>query len=118
MARQKRTSLAVEKAYARAVLLRSIDTALDLNGGLTLTAYEDKIKAVQALLDDYNIHLAELDGKLNTLQAQEKELKELSTRMLAAVAVHYGKDSNEYEQAGGTRTSEINRKPPTSSSNS
>ncbi|HRQ37711.1 MAG TPA: hypothetical protein PLD25_07335 [Chloroflexota bacterium] len=34
--------------------------------------------------------------------------------MLAGVGVAYGKDSSQYEQAGGTRTSEIMRRPSTS----
>ena len=47
-----------------------------------------------------------LDGLLNALEADEKMLNTLSEKMLAAVGVKYGKDSDEYEQAGGTRTSE------------
>ena len=31
--------------------------------------------------------------------------------MLAGVGVKYGKDSSQYEMAGGTRTSEIKRSP-------
>ena len=106
MARHKRTSPVVEKAYLRAVSLKSIDSALDLNGGMTLAAYEAEISAVRATLDLYNTKLSELDGILNGLQAQEKALNISSSRMLAAVGVAYGKDSSEYEQAGGTRTSE------------
>jgi hypothetical protein len=33
--------------------------------------------------------------------------------MLAGVSAKYGKDSNEYEKAGGTRLSEIKRSPRT-----
>lgn len=68
---------------------------------------ETEIAAAQALLEAYNVKLAEADAALNTFKAKEKELKTLNARMLAAVGVRYGKDSNEYEQAGGTRTSEI-----------
>ncbi|MBK8431745.1 MAG: hypothetical protein IPL28_10845 [Chloroflexi bacterium] len=46
---------------------------------------------------------------LNDFQAEEKGLNLLSARMLAAVGAIYGKDSNEYEQAGGKRASEIKR---------
>ena len=106
MARHKRTSPIVEKAYVRAVSLKAIEADLDLNGGMSIAAYTAKISAVQALLDAYNLKLTELDGMLNVLQAQEQELKDFSSRMLAAVAVAYGRDSSEYEQAGGTRTSE------------
>jgi len=36
----------------------------------------------------------------------EKELRDLSSLMLSGVKVKYGRDSNEYEMAGGTRLSE------------
>ena len=44
-------------------------------------------------------------------RAAEKAIRDLSERMLAGVASKYGKDSSEYEMAGGTRKSE--RKRPT-----
>ena len=72
--------------------------------------YETKKEAVKKKNDTYNTKLSEIDGLLNEVQAEEAVLDELSTRMLAAVGVKYGKDSDEYEQAGGTRTSD--RKSP------
>ena len=111
MAYKRRTSPKVEEAQLRAASLEAIDPALDLGNGLTLAAFRTEITAAQALLDAYNTKLAEADAALNTLQAKEKALKTLTSRMLAAVGVKYGKDSNEYEQAGGTRTSEIRRTP-------
>ena len=36
----------------------------------------------------------------------KKVLRGLSSQMLSAVKVKYGRDSNEYEMAGGTRLSE------------
>ena len=60
--------------------------------------------------DTYNTKLSELDSLLNEIETDEGALDELSTRMLAAVGVKYGKDSDEYEQAGGTKTSD--RKSP------
>jgi hypothetical protein len=41
----------------------------------------------------------------------EKEIRVLSERMLIAMAAKYGKDSYEYEMAGGMRKSD--RKRPT-----
>lgn len=109
MARQKKTSKVIEKAEIRADSLKSIDSALTLTGELTLAAYEAKIAEVKQALSVYNTQLSELDGYLNAFQAKERELRELSTRMLAAVRIIYGRDSSEYEQAGGTRTSEYAR---------
>lgn len=110
MARQKRTSASATFAQGRANSLASIDPNLDLANGLTLAAYQQKIADVKTQNETYNTELSKVDGLLNVLETNEKVLDDLSTRMLSAVGNKYGKDSTEYEQAGGTRTSE--RKPP------
>jgi hypothetical protein len=110
MARRKRSSDSITRADNRYAGLVSIDANLDLGNGLTLAAYKTAAADTKAALDTYNSKLSELDSLLNGLEARETALDELSVRMLAAVGVKYGKDSNEYEQAGGTRSSE--RKAP------
>ncbi|MCA9936062.1 MAG: hypothetical protein H6662_12255 [Ardenticatenaceae bacterium] len=107
MARQKRSSTILQSAQIRAAALESINSALDLGHGLTIESYRASLNELQTLLDTYNTRLSELDGILNDLKASEKRVASLSARMLAGVGVAYGKDSNEYEQAGGTRTSEV-----------
>ncbi len=109
MAYKRRTSPQIEEAQKRAINLGAIHATLDLGNQLTLAAYKDEITATQGLLVAYNVKLAEADAALNDLRTKEQTLKTLSARMLAGVGVKYGKDSNEYEQAGGTRTSEIKR---------
>ena len=109
MARLRKTSKVIVKAETRASALAGVNEALVLNGDLTLAAYEAKIAAAKAKLSLYNKAISELDALLNDFQAEEKELNQLSARMLAAVGAIYGKDSNEYEQAGGKRASEIKR---------
>lgn len=94
----------------RAASLEAIDPALDLGNGLSLAALRTDIQAAQAVLDSYNNRLAELDGIVNTLKDKEKGLELLISRLLAGIAAVYGRDSTEYEQAGGTRTSEIHRR--------
>ncbi len=110
MARQKRTSASVKFAEDRATALASIDQALDLGNGLTLADYKTKTGALKTKNDEYNTDLSTLDGKLNDIEADERKLDDLSARMLAGVGVKFGKDSSEYEKAGGLRTSE--RKAP------
>jgi hypothetical protein len=114
MARIKRTSAAADKATTRAAALSSISPALDLGNGLTLAAYNLAIADIAASntgkLALYNAALSTVDGQLNDLQAAEKALNTLGETMLTGVGVKYGKDSNEYEKAGGVRTSE--RKKP------
>ena len=61
-------------------------------------------------MDSYNTLLSTVDEKLNKLKAQEKILDNWNERILVGVAAKFGKDSSEYEQAGGVRKSE--RKKP------
>ena len=68
-----------------------------------------QINAVEDQLEAYNQELSSVDAKLNALEIAESTLDELSSRMLAATGVKFGKNSSQYEQAGGTRSSE--RKP-------
>ena len=111
MARQKRTSSIAEAAGTRASGLESIDANLDLGNGLTLGAFKSAISAVAFQLSAYNTKLSELDGLLNVLEAGEKSLADLSERMLSGVATKFGKNSDQYEKAGGTKKSEIKRGP-------
>jgi hypothetical protein len=109
MARAKRESAALDIAQGRAAKLGSGSRTLDLGRGLTLAAYRGKIETVNAALATYNGLNSEADKALNDLIAGEKELKDWSTRMLAGVGSQYGKDSSEYEKAGGVRQSERKR---------
>ncbi len=109
MTRLKSSSPASEKAQTRLASLSSIDPALDLGSGLTLAAYRAAIQDAQAKLETYNNLLSQADEALNRLRAAEADLRSLSERMLAGVAVKFGKDSNEYEMGGGVRKSEIKR---------
>jgi vacuolar-type H+-ATPase subunit I/STV1 len=106
MARRRRKSSVLEKATTRASNLRAISPTLDLGPGLTLAEYEQKIASVRAKQETYNTALATLDDLLNNLLAEEKSLDDLNTRMLAGVGARWGKNSTQYEQAGGTRTDE------------
>lgn len=107
---KKQNSEPLEKAKVRAAALRSIDAALDLGNGRTLAAYEAAANETQNNLNDYNQLLSRVDEAYNKFLASEKELADWSEAMLIGVANKYGKNSNEYEMAGGTRKSE--RKKP------
>jgi hypothetical protein len=56
--------------------------------------------------------LSDLDQFQNRLDTKEESLNTKSTRFLAAVGARYDKDSDEYEKAGGTRTSERKKTGP------
>lgn len=101
----------MDTADARLAGCKSIDPNLDLGSGQTNAAYEAKIIQVRNLLETYNASLAVTEQNNNLFIAAEKELADMNERMLDGVGFRFGKDSDEYEMAGGTRKSE--RKKPT-----
>jgi hypothetical protein len=112
MARTKRTSAISEAAKLRLAGLQSIDPLLDLGGGLTVASFKADIEDVDADFNTYNKMLSDLDQFKNRLDTKEDNLNDKSTRFLAAVGARWTKDSDEYEKAGGTRTSERKKSGP------
>ncbi|BDI17453.1 hypothetical protein ANSO36C_32550 [Nostoc cf. commune SO-36] len=51
-----------------------------------------------------------VDSSRTEIEEMEKHLSQLSEKMLMVVAIKYGKDSREYEMAGGVRSSDRIRK--------
>jgi hypothetical protein len=111
MARIKKTSRVLTKSRKRLSGLTSISPDLDLGNGLTNVTLRLKIEETELSLEKYNELLSEVDRLQNEYLKSEKELNEFSNRMFNAVAANYGKDSNEYENAGGVRKSEIKHSP-------
>ncbi len=66
--------------------------------------------AAVALIEAYNAKDLELTGIRERRDDELRQLNGLVTRFRYGIRSTYGPDSPEYEQAGGTRTS--NRKPP------
>ena len=112
MARTKRTSTVLEAARQRLAGLKSITPAPDFGSALTLAGYETDINGVSTKLDSYNEALSRLDQLQNELDTSEVALREKNRRILSAAEAHYGPDSNEYEQVGGTRRSDRKRPGP------
>ena len=106
MGRLRRSSSAIDQVAARINGLKSKDPNFDLGNGLTAAVCEQALTTTRGKLNTYNQTLATADDQLNELTASERELKDLSKRILAAVKAKYGSDSSEYELAGGTRDSE------------
>ena len=79
---------------------------MDFGKGVSLVAFNAKIKAGEDLLDEYNQKLSEADDLLNQVEQAEADCSDLSSRLLGGVKISYGPDSSEYEKAGGTRASE------------
>jgi hypothetical protein len=110
MAFQRKSSKVIADALTRLANLKAIDPDLDLGNGLTVAAFEAKINKTQASEDTYNGQLAQADAGGNDFRADEKDLRDMSSQMLSGVKVKYGRDSNEYEMAGGTRLSDRKKK--------
>lgn len=106
MALKKRTSKIFDAADMRANSMGSIDAALGFGSNLSLSQFKQLIADGRAKLDDYNRTLAEAEQKANEVGEAERLFRDYSARMLAGVAAAFGKNSNQYEQSGGTRTSE------------
>jgi hypothetical protein len=113
MSYKRRMSQIIADARQRSSGLKTIDPALDLGGGLSVAEFDARIATAQASLDAYNALLAQADAAGNNFNEDEKEARVMSGRLLAGVGARYGKDSNEYEMAGGTRTSDIDYHPST-----
>jgi hypothetical protein len=109
MGRRKRNSNVLEQAHARLNGLKGIDPLLDLGNGLTVASLEQAIDSLQTKLDSYNQKLSEADEELLGVETGEGKLKELNTRFLAGVGARYGRNSVQYEKAGGVRTDDFKR---------
>ncbi len=109
MSRAKRSSRTLERAERRHAALQSISQQLEIGDGLTLETYKAQIQALRDEISAYNTILSSADRAANLVKTLESQLDQISERMLLGIAVKYGKDSNEYEMAGGTRKSERKR---------
>ena len=96
----------LEKGVTRLSAVKSIDENLDLGNDITLANYEVEISKTQAKLSEYNTALSKIDDLYNLYNAQVAILKDWNERILTGVATKYGKNSSEYEMAGGVRKSE------------
>jgi hypothetical protein len=111
MARKKLSRvLDLEKGNTRLAAIKSIDVALDLGNNITVANYETQINLLTTKLSTYNTALSTIDDLYNECIAQIKVLKDWNERVLTGVATKYGKNSSQYEMAGGKRKSE-RRKP-------
>jgi hypothetical protein len=106
MAYKKKSYRSYDNAFTRLASLKSIDPKMDLNNGLSIDVYESAIIELKTRIDGYNTHLSLIDGMKNAIGEMDKKVRDLNERMLSGVASKYGKDSDEYEKAGGVKKSE------------
>ncbi|GAB3833606.1 hypothetical protein GCM10028821_26910 [Hymenobacter jeollabukensis] len=107
MAYKLRDSESITKAKQRLAGLNAIEPSgkLDLGNGYGTESLAAKIGDAEARLKVYNEALKTLSSLKNEVDKAEKELDKFSSGVLTAVGQKFTKDSNQYEQAGGTRES-------------
>lgn len=111
MARRKLARvLDLEKGTTRLAAIKSIDAALDLGNNINVTVYETELNLLRTKLNTYNTTLSTIDDLYNACLVQIDVVKDLNERILTGVATKYGKNSTQYEMAGGKKKSE--RKKP------
>ncbi|MHC5850271.1 hypothetical protein [Nostoc sp.] len=110
MSRKKRTSCILEKAELRSAGLKAIDLNMNFGDDCDLQNLTKSIEQLRTMLDAYNTALTVIDSSKTKIDAMEKTLSNLTDKMVRGVAFKYGKDSSEYEMAGGVRDSERVRK--------
>jgi hypothetical protein len=93
----------------RAAGIQSIAEELDFGNGITAPGYAKAIAELRQKLTHYNELLSLADQAGNAVRVCEREIRDYSERILLGVATRYGKDSDQYEMAGGVRKSERKR---------
>lgn len=109
MVKKKSICRPLDKAKVRLDGIQSIDTNLDLGVGLSAKGYTQKITGLQQKISTYNQTLSDVDELRSQIAEAEKDLSDYSEQILLGVAARFGKNSFEYEKAGGVRKSERKR---------
>ncbi|MEH2182878.1 hypothetical protein [Nostoc sp.] len=109
MARPKRNSRILGKAQTRLASIKSINSSLDVGEGLSVKDYTGKIQSLQQSLETYNTTLSTIDVLLTQILENEQDLADYSEKILRGIAYKFGRNSYEYQMAGGIRKSERKR---------
>jgi hypothetical protein len=110
MPRKQRTSPVLEKTEQRLLGFQSINPNLDFGDSISLDHLTQLTTQLSSKLDQYNLMLHDIDSAKDEIEKLEKTIRETSERLVNGVAFKYGKDSREYELAGGVRKSDRIRK--------
>lgn len=113
MARKKLARvLDLEKGTTRLAAIKSIDSALDLGNNITVANYQTELNLLSSSLNTYNTALSTIDNLYNSCILQIEVIRDWNERILTGVATKYGKNSSQYEMAGGKKKSERKRPSP------
>jgi hypothetical protein len=106
MSFRKKTPAVLGKARMRISSVKTVSQTLQITQGITVVEFEGKVDLLSSSVDKYNGLLGEVDELSNNIDVLVKEVRDLNERLLLSVGSYYGKDSNEYEKAGGVRKSD------------
>ncbi|WP_298906488.1 hypothetical protein [uncultured Nostoc sp.] len=112
MTQRKRNSIALNKAERRIEGMQTINSQLDFSNGFSIATYNTRVIELREKLAAYNQAQTIVDKTHNALIEAERELNIYTEQMLLNVASRYGKNSDEYEMAGGTRRSDRKKARP------
>ena len=107
--RPNKTSSVLKDAKRRLERLKAIQPIPNLGEGFNLQIYETAVNGLESLEATYNTKISELDGMSASLKDTERMVRDYRARILAAIAAQYGRNSDEYAAAGGTKLSERKR---------
>jgi hypothetical protein len=110
MPRKPKTSPVLEKTEQRLLGFQSINPHLDFGDSVSLEHLTQLTTQLNSKLNQYNLMLHDIDSAKDEIETLEKTIRETSERLVNGVAFKYGKDSREYEMAGGVRKSDRIRK--------
>ena len=102
----------LDKGTTRLASVKSIDVVIDLGNGITAANYETQINLLRTKLAKYNTALSTIDDLYNECIAQIDVVRDWNDRVLTGVATKYGKNSSQYEMAGGVKKSERKKQTP------
>jgi hypothetical protein len=81
-------------------------------GEITLVTLQSKIASLRQKRDQADMLRTQLTALTNELNEQTNDLAAITTRARSGFRAMFGPDSTQYEQAGGTRSSERKRPSP------
>jgi translation initiation factor 2 alpha subunit (eIF-2alpha) len=108
---KKKISKTIEKAKIRISGMKALEPALDIGNGLSVEAYSAAIQDTEQRIEAYNTAVSAISQLSSAAEKAEKDLAALSERMLSTVAGRYGRTSDEYAIAGGTKRTNRRRAP-------
>jgi hypothetical protein len=106
MPRTKKTARVLERIEHRLAGLKAIDPNIDFGKERNVQYMTELTQKLRSRIEAYNTALTTIDTTRTEMADLEKKLNDVAEKMLIGVAFTYGKDSTQYEMAGGVKKSD------------